>query len=317
MQTAMLVLALLVKGTVINEGSPLPGTTVTLTSASGTRAIVSNDKGEYQFDGVEAGACELKFELPGLKTVERHLDVKDSTVVPPQELKVNMENVIVSGCGVSTCDDERPASRFDLPFCADEALHTALIESIEGGDRSALGLLRQRYETADSSRERHRLAGALLRHLENDGAIWDALAKEASIAVRFPHTEDGEWSQEFQDFCRDRNEEPEDTWWMSVDALLTASVDPRSRTLLHGALKSGDDDLVRFAVGGFAIQRDASALPAIAEALERLGEDARGFAGDLAFYAMDEADALAFKYIPEDDRETYLERRREISTAPR
>jgi hypothetical protein len=221
--------------------------------------------------------------------------------------------VVTLDCG-ATCSDEPPATRFDRPLCVEETLHDALIDSAARGDRSALALLRRRYETADTYQERHRLASALLTHLPNADAIWNELAEQASMAIRFAPDEDGAYPLELQQYCEARGLDTDQFWWMSWDALVTAGAHARSRTLLHQALGSSNRDLLMAAVHGFASQGDGSALPAIAAALERFG-DQIGLAFLLVTFNTPEADALAFKYLHDDDRIEYL-RQREGGVTP-
>ncbi|MGD8536621.1 MAG: TonB-dependent receptor, partial [Candidatus Aminicenantes bacterium] len=59
--------------TVDDENSPLPGVTVTLSSASlmGVRTFVTGEDGEYRFPALRPGTYTVKAELQGFKTVER------------------------------------------------------------------------------------------------------------------------------------------------------------------------------------------------------------------------------------------------------
>jgi hypothetical protein len=210
-------------------------------------------------------------------------------------------------CSLAVCSDTAPSSRWDQPACADYELHTALIESAEHGDRSALTLLRRRYDTADTYVEQHRLGRALLGKIADDRAIWSALAEEAAISVRFPRV-DGEFSEDFETYCRERNLEPEDLWWMSADAFLAIASDRRARPLLLEVLKTGDVDMVGPAISVLAEQGDRAALPAIKAALDRLGDKAPGAAFNLALFRSADADALAFQYLDEESK-TYRELR--------
>jgi Carboxypeptidase regulatory-like domain len=269
-----------VTGIVTNDKLPLPGTTITLTPRAGdVRSTVSNEQGRYRFGGVPNGRYDIKYEMPGLETIERAIVIDDALSLPPQELRVAIpDNLTIYSCSLRTCSDDLPRSRFDYPLCSDEALTTALIESAEGGDRSALALLRQRYRTAGTYLERNRIGRMLLQ----DREVWNELAAEAELVVRFPHVERGVLAPELEAYCEERNLVPEQLWAASFDALNTISGDPRSRALLYRALETKDWVLVSAAIGGFVVQRDRSALPAIERALARFpAEDAEALAEPL------------------------------------
>lgn len=54
------------------EGSPLPGVAVTLTSnVTGTLTTITSSEGNFRFLSLPPGVYNLKFELPGFTTVER------------------------------------------------------------------------------------------------------------------------------------------------------------------------------------------------------------------------------------------------------
>lgn len=296
MRMAMVVLALvvaplvaaeIVEGTVRFDGSPLPGCTVTLLSPLQTYTTYSNEQGFFRFEEVRAGRYEILYEMAGLKSVRQFVNAWRTTTVPAQELPP-----FRTECAMTVCSDDPPATIFDAPLCSDVELHSRLIESLKGGDRSALALIERRYELAVSYWERHRLAGVLLDHRPDADAIWDELAKQASLALRPPADDDG----------------PER--WLGLSALSTISGNPRARDLLHQALQSPESDVAVAAVCGFAFQHDGSALPAIAETLERLGDRAADVATCLTFFETKEADALAFKYITGNDRASYFDLRK-------
>src|SRR4030042_4826131 len=59
-------------GTAFDEqGAPLPGVTVTLSSPSlmGTRAFVTDQEGNFRFPALRPGTYTVKAELQGFKTV--------------------------------------------------------------------------------------------------------------------------------------------------------------------------------------------------------------------------------------------------------
>ena len=263
-----------VQGTVVNQGTLLPGTTVRLASGADTWTAVTDENGQYSFRYVPAGAYELTVELPGFVTRTRRVDVQQDTIVPAVELPIApIIQVVTISCSFRQCSDTGPVSRWDQPACADYELHSALIESAGRGDRSALTLLRRRYDTADTYVEQHRIGEALLGKIADDRAIWNALAEEAAISVRFPRVDD-EFSADFETWCRDRNVEPENLWWTSADAFRVIATDRRARAMLFEVLKTGDPHMTGLAIAALTEHGDRSALPAIEAALARLGDKA-------------------------------------------
>lgn len=64
-------------GTVTQDGTPLPGATVTVTSPvlQGTRTAITNDAGGYNFAGLPPGDYTVRIELSGLQTITRQVKV--------------------------------------------------------------------------------------------------------------------------------------------------------------------------------------------------------------------------------------------------
>lgn len=64
-------------GTVTQDGAPLPGVAVTVSSPAlqGTRSAVTNDSGAYYLGGLPAGEYTVRFELAGLQTITQHVKV--------------------------------------------------------------------------------------------------------------------------------------------------------------------------------------------------------------------------------------------------
>jgi carboxypeptidase family protein/TonB-dependent receptor-like protein len=64
-------------GKVTQQGAPLPGVTVTITSPNlqGTRTTSANENGAYNFASLPPGDYEVKFELSGMQTVTRKVNV--------------------------------------------------------------------------------------------------------------------------------------------------------------------------------------------------------------------------------------------------
>lgn len=60
-------------GTVTQDGSPLPGVTVTIASPAlqGTRTAITNENGGYSFGAIPPGDYTITFEMMGLQTVTR------------------------------------------------------------------------------------------------------------------------------------------------------------------------------------------------------------------------------------------------------
>ncbi len=70
-------------GTVVDdEGTPLPGLTVTLTSPAimGERSAITDDKGQYRFPALPPGLYTVKAALPGFATVVRE-DIRLHTTI--------------------------------------------------------------------------------------------------------------------------------------------------------------------------------------------------------------------------------------------
>ncbi len=58
-------------GTVVDEqGSPLPGVTVTVTGGGAPQVQVTNAQGQFRFLGLSPGSYQLKAELEGFSTIE-------------------------------------------------------------------------------------------------------------------------------------------------------------------------------------------------------------------------------------------------------
>jgi hypothetical protein len=286
---------------VVSEDGPIPGCTVTLKSGTLRRTAVTDAGGQYRFQGVAEGEYEIHFELAGFDSAEQRVLVHgDSLTVPPQELRVSaMTETLTVGCSVATCGDDAPTDRFDFPRCSDFELHNALIESSSRGDVSSTQLLQTRYATADTDRERHRLAGALLREIPNDTGIWNDLVREAEIAVRFPRNGE-ELSPEYLQWSAEQNVDPENYWWMALDALEVAGHDPRSHALLLRALATDDEALGSVAIGGLAEQHDLASLPLIERTIVRASGDRELLLLSLGSFLDERADAVALKYLKDE-----------------
>ena len=79
-------------GTVTNEGVPLPGVTVTISSPNlqGTRTTITNDAGGYTFPSIPPGTYTVKFEMEGLSSVTEEVRVSlASTARRDADMKVS------------------------------------------------------------------------------------------------------------------------------------------------------------------------------------------------------------------------------------
>lgn len=302
-----------VQGIATTEGAPLPGCTVTLTSSAGRSTTISDSQGAYRFDSVAPGSYELLFELTGLESVQRSIEVAEGmNDQPPAEVPLSATaEAITIVCTIRTCQNGAPSSPWERPACSDEALVDALIESMERGDRSAVALLRSRHERAETYAEKHRIAGALLRNVPDDSRYWNELLEHARNAVRFA-SDGGAHSEEFVQWCQERLYEPAHYAAMANDAFGRVAQDRRARSLDLEALERGVFSLAPVAIAGLAVRRDLTALPAIERALQRHDESAVDLefaVYTLAFFGHERADELAYRYLQEEDREASVEAR--------
>ena len=81
------------------------------------------------------------------------------------------ETLTVSCAAAPACSD-RSDEWPRLPRCAEYELDSSLIGAAEHGDKSALDLLRRRYDTTESIYEKHRIAAALLHRAGDEATIW-------------------------------------------------------------------------------------------------------------------------------------------------
>jgi hypothetical protein len=207
------------------------------------------------------------------------------------------------------CRDEAPETPYGIPVCADYELHSALIAAAETGDASAIELLRKRYDLVDTHSERHRIAAALLRYAPDDTAIWSDILAEAELAVRFADV-DGDVATEFEEWCAARGFESYEHDGVLHDALAVAATDPRALPLLTKGLDTQNSSIAYVVVAGLAAQRNVDSLPAIDKLIERFPDDARWLAMMLNTFEPEQADAIALKYLDdEDDIQSYHERR--------
>lgn len=217
------------------------------------------------------------------------------------------ESIIVD---MRPCADEPPETPYGIPACVDYELHSALIASAETGDTSAIALLRSRYALAETHSERHRIAAALLRFAPNDSSIWRDVYAEAELAVRFANV-DHEVQPAFEKWCEERNLDPYEHGPVLDDAFVIAAQDSRSKALLVKALETDDENILFSAIAGLAEQRDLASLTAIESAIERFDVDDRySVAMTLAAFRSERADAIAVKYIEDEDDLAYYREHR-------
>lgn len=79
-------------GTVTNDGSPLPGVTVTISSPNlqGTRTTVTNEAGGYTFPSIPPGMYTVKFEMEGMTAVTETVRVSlASTAKSDADMKLS------------------------------------------------------------------------------------------------------------------------------------------------------------------------------------------------------------------------------------
>ncbi|HEX8170891.1 MAG TPA: carboxypeptidase-like regulatory domain-containing protein [Thermoanaerobaculia bacterium] len=266
MFAAALILAASITGTVTVSGSPLPGVRVTLTQNDRDKTVTANDDGVYRIEDVFPGTATLRFELAGLLPREEEITVvAGENRQAPEELRVQPHAPMESIRAI--CFDARPESPWDSPRCADRERDVALIRSLDRGDRSVIALLRSRHEEEPTYEERHRIAGALLRHVPDDAAYWNELFTAAEGVMR-------ERDPDFDEWCSAHDIESWKYMAVSRAALRTIASDPRSRDLLLRALTIADFDVIRIAIRGLAAQHDETAVPAIGRALDSLGSRA-------------------------------------------
>lgn len=295
-----------VEGRVIFDRFPVPGCTVRL---SPSHTTTTNADGRYSFLGVTPDTYTVSYELSGFLTETYHLAVDGPSVkVHDIELRLDPDQITFT-CSLMACSDTEPATPFEQVSCPEYELNSALIESMERGDRSVIDLLRSRYETTFTFLERHRLAAALLGHVPDDRRYWNVLEERAAHAIRFAY-DGSEPPAAFVEWCAVRGVDPHDYSMIALDALRIAAADPRGRSLVLGALHSGEPLLTDTAMGAILDDRDESFFPEIEKAMAGRPDEARAIAMWLAFFRSDAADRLAMKFLSGEAREEYAELRR-------
>ena len=290
-------------GTVTDGNGALPGVSVTVTSASYSATSASGAKGDYAFENVPPGVYDVAFELSGFVPERRRLSIEaGDRVLKPVAMKLDPKTEVREiSFSEPPCVDA-PKSRWDMAACKDYEFDLVLVASAQRGDRSALELLRRRYDEEPVYCERFRIGGALLGRVGDDRAIWNELAAHAANCIDFAgHRE------KFEAYCSSRDCDADGYETAAWTALEAISRDRRARPLLLRAMASEDEMSVWMGVCGLGQQRDESALPEIEKALQRVPAAAI----ELAQFHSAAADALAGKYLPEEQREEYAARRNE------
>src|SRR3954453_965761 len=208
----------------------------------------------------------------------------------------------VLACGEVVCS-QSAATPWDLPACSEYDFNSALIESADYGDRSAIELLRRRYAETFTYAERYRIASVLLGRVRDDSAIWNELLPHAENAVNFAGQK-----EKLDAYCVEHGYGSAKYAEMSSSALIAVMLDRRARPLLLRALKSDDRDISTTGVLGLAIQHVETALPEIEAAVQRFPSNAQ----DLAFFKSDAADRVAEKVLSGAELEEYRRARMEI-----
>jgi len=291
---AAFVLAAVVHGRVVFEQEPVPGVEVTL----GTSRVRTDIDGRYTFNDIVPGRYDIEYKLDGFYTERESLFVRagDDDL---RDRSLSVIRTMVADDNKSPCETEH-AEKWGFPWCSDYELDGALEKAMTDGDRSAVRMLQQRYETQSNVLERLRIAGMLLRHVDDDSKYWNDVVHFAEDALRF-----GGHEEALKAFCAKESIEPSDYDAVLTGAFMIASEDRRSNALMRRALESHSNSILVCAVVGLAAQRDESALQAIDMMLEREGDNARDAAFCLADYRTEAADAIAAKYLHPDDRDSY------------
>lgn len=207
--------------------------------------------------------------------------------------------------------DQEFSTVWDLPQCDAYETDSSLIRRAQRDDPAAIALLERRFDTAFTFAERHRIAETLLRLAPDDTRYWKELRSHAENAVRFAGNE-----QQLAWWCASHGFDKDRYPKVATAALRDISDDPRAKELLFRALATNKPDLVKIAIVGFGRQDDRSALDQIDRALARLGNQAAEPASWLALYESDDADKIAFKYIPAEGVGPYREHRASLQPQP-
>src|ERR1700730_749796 len=105
-------------GTVTTDGKPLPGVTVTVSSANlqGTRTTVTGGNGDYNFPSLPPGTYSVAFELEGMQRVTRTSILKlaeTSRVDADLAVRKVSESLTVTAAAPSVLETGQVSTNFD------------------------------------------------------------------------------------------------------------------------------------------------------------------------------------------------------------
>lgn len=281
------------------DGTVLPGCTVTV----GTQTTTSDARGAFALTGVDPGNAVLTVALAGYASKRTRITIAGDLDVGDQMLRIRLEDT-------RGCAERRPDNPWQPPSCDDLSFDRALSENAEAGDESALSLLEQRFELADSYRHRYRIGIVLMAHHRYTDRVWEAVKEDAELYLRFTGDSDWAWD-DIDDWCDERGIDPGSFATTIETAFDAASIDPRSRPLLLKAL--GSRQRIDQAIAALALHHDETALPDIDAALAKLGEHASSVAYWLYGFNSAAADAVAFKYLTNEMADEYRDARNAAS----
>jgi len=225
-------LAILGLGQQHDEAS-LPLIEQTIQRLSDDRSSLVSSLAAFYSDAADTIA--MRYLLPSL--VEEYKQSRDET-----------------GPFVYCLSGHTPRHLLDHPTCTDVEWSSVLIAAAERGERAAIKPLMERYETSTTLVERHRIATALLRRVDDDSVYWNDLFAHAESAVDFLGT-----GLIADDYAQ-----------VASSAFCSVRSDPRSRALLIHALDDSSDEYIVYqAIVGLGQQHDESSLPIVEKALQR------------------------------------------------
>jgi len=105
-------------GSATQEGTPLPGVTVTITSPAmqGTRVTVTNVNGDYNFPALNPGDYTVKFEMQGMGRVKKRTKAgfgKTERVNAAMQLSVIAESIVVTASAPAVLETTEVQSNYD------------------------------------------------------------------------------------------------------------------------------------------------------------------------------------------------------------
>jgi hypothetical protein len=120
-------------GTVMHEGGPLPGVTITITSPSlqGSRVAVSNVNGDYNFPALPPGDYSVKFEMDGMAPLTKTTRVglgKTERVNGTMQLSAVAEAITVTAAAPAVLETTEVQSNYDSSLVED----LPIVRTIQG-----------------------------------------------------------------------------------------------------------------------------------------------------------------------------------------